>query len=89
MPRLNNEELFNVSGGQHDGFSKISKLKSKELKVLLDKGYVDESGFILKNNLEKAQEFLRESGWNGVLYIKGKDFNQLPEIINLSDVNDS
>ena len=85
MSKLDNNELLNVSGGL--GPSRICCLGDKELNILVKEGYVDEKGFILRENLEKAQNFLQQSGWNGVLYVKGDDFDKLPEMINLSDIN--
>ena len=89
MSKLDNNELSNVSGGLNKNTSRICRLGDKELNILAKEGYVDEKGFILRENLEEAQNFLQQSGWNGILYVKGDDFDRLPESINLSDVNDS
>ena len=82
MSKLDNNELLNVSGGL--GPSRICCLGDKELNILAKGGYVDEKGVILKDDLEKAQNFLQQSGWNGVLYVKGDDFDKLPDRIDLS-----
>ena len=92
LSRLNNDKLSNVAGGLSGNFvrddsSKVFQLDDKELDMLVKEGYVDESGCILKKNLEKAQNFLQQSGWNGILYVKGKDFGELPEIIDLFGQN--
>jgi len=84
LSKLDNNELSNVSGGLNKNTSRISRLGDKELNILAKEGYVDEKGVILKDDLEKAQNFLQQSGWNGVLYVKGDDFDKLPDRIDLS-----
>ena len=90
MSKLDNDKLSNITGGKDASIrdtSKFFSLGSNELNMLSKEGYIDENGCIFKSNLESAQEFLRKSGWNGVLFVKGRDFDTLPEIINLSNLS--
>lgn len=92
VSKLDNGKLSEVSGGLNrssarDNFSKIFRLDSRELDILSKAGYLDDNDCILKENLKKAQSFLQQSGWNGILYIEGEDFDELPEVISLSDHN--